>query len=193
MRGRRYRSERATAGPRSGLSPVEVISSGTGAGVWLLDSSSSRIQVTFRKFGHLLAVRGQFESVGGMIEIQPGLPAMLSLTVDGSSLRGSSVRRGLHFGADASLVTMDDPLVTFRSEHLLLVPPDQTWIIGTLTAGGRRASVAFEATATVDFPYLRATLDARIVARWRPPNDSATQRRPGTAVCVLHLEFLQQH
>jgi hypothetical protein len=62
MRGRRYRSERATAGARLRLSPVEVISSGTGAGVWLLDSSSSRIQAPVRKFGHLLPFRGQFES-----------------------------------------------------------------------------------------------------------------------------------
>jgi polyisoprenoid-binding protein YceI len=193
MRGRRYRSERATAGARSGLSPVELISSGTGAGVWLLDSSSSRIQVAVRKFGHLLPLRGQFESVTGMIEIEPGSPARGCLTADVSSLRGQGLWRGRHFGAGASFVTMDDPVVTFRTEHVLLVPPDQTWIIGTLTAGGRRASVAFEATVTLDFPYVRATLDATIVARLQAPDGPAARRRPATAVCMLHLEFLQQY
>jgi hypothetical protein len=143
MRGRRYRSERATAGGRSGLSPVEVISSGTGAGVWLLDSSSSRIQVAVRKFGHLLPLRGQFESVTGMIEIEPGSPARGCLTGDVFLAAGPGVM----------------------------------------------ARPAF----TLDFPYIRATLDATIVARLRAPDGPAARRRPATAVCMLHLEFLQQY
>ena len=39
-----------------------------------------------------------------------------------------------------------DPVVTFRSEHVLLVPRDQAWVTGTLARGGHSAPVAFEAT-----------------------------------------------
>jgi polyisoprenoid-binding protein YceI len=193
MRGRRSKSEGAHPSTRSALSPVEMISSGTAAGVWLLDCSSSRLEVAVQKFGRFLSLRGQFDRFTAKIEIGPGSPPVASLVVDLSSMRCRTVWCGRRPLGDEFFVTIDDPTVRFRSEHVLLVEPDQAWVIGTLTGGGRSASVAFEAMVTLHFPYDRAVLDVSIVTSCLlPPDWWAPSRRRPKVTFTLHLVFLRR-
>jgi polyisoprenoid-binding protein YceI len=193
MRGK-GRGERDEAHTGLPFSPVEVISSGMGAGVWVLDARSSRIEVAVERLGGFLGLRGQLQRFAGEIEMGPGQPPAGSLTIEASSVRCRSVWCGRQLPGREFFVTVDDPVVTFRSEHVLLVPPDQAWVTGTLARGGHSAPVAFEATVTLDFLCAQAVLDATVAAGWWPaPDLRAPRRRKAKAVFTLHLVFLRQY
>ncbi len=193
MKERRSKSERVAASSRSASNPVEIISSGAAAGVWLLDPSSSRIEVWAAHVGRFVSLRGQVDRFKGQMEIGRSIPPSGSLTVDASSVRCRKVWRSRGLFGDEFFVTLDDPTVTFRSEHVFLVAPDQVWVIGTLAGGGRSASVAFEATVTLEFPYGCAVVDATIVAPNLALPDESRPRHRAKATCTMHLVFLRQY
>jgi hypothetical protein len=190
MRARRSREERGTATTASPSSPAEMISSGVAAGTWLLDSGASRVRVSLKRLRGLLGVREQFEFYGGMMEIGPSASVNGCLAVG----PGSGQRRRYHEVAHGGgpHPWLDQVMVTFRSQHVLLLVPDQAWIVGTVTSGGVSASLAFEATVTTKFPG-KVALDARIVGEClQGPAPGGRRRRPAQAVISMHLAFVRQ-
>lgn len=123
------------------------------AACWRLDPSASSAEFRVPHFWGLIAVRGRFTGLDGVVEFADGRVEEMALTIDAASLRTGNRRRDHHLRSGDFFDTDEHPFVRFRSRRVSAVAEDRLRIEGELEAGGGRVSLALE-------PTLRQTGDA---------------------------------
>ena len=116
-----------------------------------------------------------------------------SLTVDHGFARCRQARYCELLRSRGSSPWLGQSVLSFRSDHVLLLVPDQAWVMGTVASAGKSASVAVEATVAMDARCTRATLCARILGDWlQGPVERSGRPSRAKTVVTLHLGFVRQ-
>jgi polyisoprenoid-binding protein YceI len=181
-------------GTRTKLTPVESICGGAVTGLWLLDPEASRVQFTLKQFWGLFALRGKFDRFEGCIDIDERGSVGGSLIVNAGSVITATARADEHLRSAGLFSTGWDPVIVFQSRNVLLIMPDQVWVMGSLTAAGLAEPVAFETRIRTHTRRGALVVDARIktnrfrqVLPWVP-----RFRLAGSALLTLHLVFVRR-
>jgi len=177
-------------GTREKLTPVQSLCGGAAAGLWLLDPEASGAQFTVKQFWGLFALRGKFDRFDGRVDMGQRGSVGGSVAVNAGSVITATARNDEHLRSAGLFSAAWDPMIVFRSRYVLLMVPDQAWVMGSVTAAGLaqpEARLRTDARGALVVDAEIKTNRFRQVLPWAPGFRSA-----GSALLTLHLVFVKR-
>jgi polyisoprenoid-binding protein YceI len=125
----------------------DLLKSGTLAGEWVLDPSTSSVRLKSKSMG-LISVNGVFREVSGSGTVAPDGKATGTLLVAAASVDTRNTKRDTHLRSADFFDSDNHPDITFTADDIR--PSAQgVAVTGALTVRGRTRPLAFDAAASV--------------------------------------------
>ncbi|WP_329139516.1 YceI family protein [Streptomyces sp. NBC_01476] len=121
---------------------------GAAAGHWVLDPAHSSVRFRSKSVWNLITVKGEFGSLGGSGEVQPGGTAQGTLTVQTASLDTNHGKRDTHLRSADFFHSEEHPELVFTAASVTPVGTDELDVAGELTVRGTTRPLNFTARIT---------------------------------------------
>jgi polyisoprenoid-binding protein YceI len=121
-------------------------------GNWQLDPYHTQVEFSAKHLG-MMTVRGYFDEVSAVADIDPGNPAAASVevTISTASIRTNNGVRDNDLRSSNFLEVDKYPVITFKSTGVQTVSPDHYTLNGDLTIKGNTRPVSLDVTRYGEF------------------------------------------
>jgi polyisoprenoid-binding protein YceI len=121
-------------------------------GNWQLDPYHTQVEFSAKHLG-MMTVRGYFDEVSAVADIDPGNPeaASVEVTISTASIRTNNGMRDNDLRSSNFLEVDKYPLITFKSTGVQAAGPDHYTLTGDLTIKGNTRPVSLDVTRYGEF------------------------------------------
>ncbi|MFV0524124.1 MAG: YceI family protein [Acidimicrobiales bacterium] len=168
--------------------PAQQLSDGQAAGTWALQPATSSIATATKHFWGLITVRGTFTEATGTATVGADGTISAHLEVDAASIDTKNRKRDEHLRSGDFFDAETHPAITFATTDVAITGDATAHVTGTLTAGGARHDVAFDATITADSGD-QATVTADVVVDHRALGMTWSPLGMAKPTTTLHLSL----
>jgi polyisoprenoid-binding protein YceI len=121
-------------------------------GNWQLDPYHTQVEFSAKHLG-MMTVRGYFDEVSAIADIDPGKPeaSSVEVTISTASIRTNHAVRDNDLRSSNFLEVDKYPVITFKSTSVEPAGPDHYTLTGDLTIKGNTRSVSLDVTRYGEF------------------------------------------